>query len=159
MEERNVAKKQFKQFKTGASKDIQGKLRLDLVPPEMIEALARVLTYGATKYADNNWRQGIPYMTSVGSSQRHLMDFLKGIDIDTESGLYNIEQAFLNLGMIVTQHALGRKDLDDRYREKQVTKTNKSTSSKEYIYKTFDESLKESECIVKDGIYYHRSKS
>lgn len=33
-----------------------GKPRLDLVPPEAVMALGRVLTYGAEKYAPNSWR-------------------------------------------------------------------------------------------------------
>jgi hypothetical protein len=104
----------FKEFNSGAQKEVIGKLRIDLVPAEMIEGDAEVLTYGATKYADHNWEKGIPFMTSYSAAMRHLMQWLKGVDIDTESGLKHIEQARLNLGMIVTQLRRGRDDLDDR---------------------------------------------
>jgi hypothetical protein len=115
--------KEHTKFTTGARKEIEEKLRVDLVTPEMIEALATVLTYGAKKYADRNWEKGIPYMVSVGAALRHLLQFLKNNDIDEESGLQHIEQAFLNLGMIVTQKRRNRTDLDDRLNTHE--KTNK----------------------------------
>ncbi len=99
---------------TGAKKHLDGKCLLELVPPEMILALGDVLTYGAKKYAARNWEQGIPYMTSYASAMRHLMKWASGEDVDDESGLKHIEQAMLNLGMIVTQARRGRVDLDDR---------------------------------------------
>ena len=35
----------------------KGKLRFDLIPPEMDKAVAEVLTQGATKYGDRNWEK------------------------------------------------------------------------------------------------------
>ena len=39
----------------------QGKLRFDLIPPEALIELAKVLTYGASKYNDRNWEFGMAY--------------------------------------------------------------------------------------------------
>ena len=39
-------------------KDDQGKARFELIAPEFLFALARVLTFGAAKYADRNWLKG-----------------------------------------------------------------------------------------------------
>ena len=44
------------QFTTGR-KDDQEKNRLDLIEPEFIEGVGRVLTFGAGKYEPNNWQK------------------------------------------------------------------------------------------------------
>jgi hypothetical protein len=144
-------------LKTGASKHLDGKLRTDLVTPEMIEALARVLTYGADKYEDRNWEKGIPYMTSVGAAMRHLLAFQKGIDTDEESGLYHIDQAFLNLGMVVTFNQRGRKDLDNRTAKGQAAAI-KQQDEKISTQKTFKDIKRDSKLKVIDGIYYHEDR-
>lgn len=105
---------QLKELKSGALKHLENKPRVELVPSEMIEALSRPLTYGATKYSDFNWEKGIPFLTSYAAAMRHLLAWRKGVDIDEESGLRHIDQAMLNLGMIVTQTERKRNDLDDR---------------------------------------------
>jgi hypothetical protein len=38
------------------TKNDNDKLRYDLIPPQALKALAEVLTFGANKYADNNWQ-------------------------------------------------------------------------------------------------------
>ena len=38
------------------------KLRYELLPPELLEETARVLTFGAVKYADRNWELGMNYL-------------------------------------------------------------------------------------------------
>ena len=45
---------------TAGVKHDSGKLRMDLVPPEAIKAMADVLTSGAAKYGDRNWEKGWP---------------------------------------------------------------------------------------------------
>jgi hypothetical protein len=109
-----VTENNFITHTSGAQKDKIDKLRLDLVPPEMILSLGTVLTYGAQKYDDRNWEKGIPYMDSYAASMRHLLQWASGVDIDDESGLQHIEQAALNLLMIATQTRRGRDDLDNR---------------------------------------------
>lgn len=106
--------KQQHEFNTGANKELDGKLRMDLITPEMMIGLAKVLDYGTKKYADRNWEKGIPFMTSVASILRHLTAFIQGIDTDEESGLLHIEQVMTNAGFIVTQMHRGRIDLDNR---------------------------------------------
>ena len=36
-----------------------GKVRMDLVPLDVVENIGKVLTYGAQKYSDNSW-QNLP---------------------------------------------------------------------------------------------------
>ena len=60
----------------GTKNDI-GKLRMDLIPLEAEEALATVLTHGAKKYGDHNWRGGIQYHRIYGAMRRHLLAWAK----------------------------------------------------------------------------------
>lgn len=102
-------------FKTGAQKHTVGKLRFDLIPPEVDESLAAVYTLGTTKYSDRNWELGIPYMTCVASLRRHLNDWLKGNDINTIDGdLNSIEHVMFWAAALITFIKRNRKDLDDR---------------------------------------------
>jgi hypothetical protein len=96
-------------------KDDADKIRVDLLDPLALEGLAAVLTFGAKKYADNNWRGGISYSRLTGAMLRHLFAFLRGEDLDSESGLPHID----HLGccwMFLSNMTKTRKDLDDRYK-------------------------------------------
>ena len=53
-------------------KDDGGKDRIELVPPELIFAVARVLTFGAQKYADRNWEKGMSWGRVFGALMRHM---------------------------------------------------------------------------------------
>ena len=109
--------KDFEVSESGALKDLSDKPMIDLVPAECIEALADVLTYGAKKYEKNNWRKGIEYSKIYSATQRHLLKWLKGIDIDDESGLHHIEHVLCNVAFIVYHTRKNRTDLDDRYKD------------------------------------------
>jgi len=102
-------------FDTGAMRKNVGKLRFDLITPEMDLALAEVLTMGAAKYADRNWEKGIPYISGlVASLKRHLSAFELGEDNDPESGLLHAAHILTNAAFLVTFQMRGRDDLDDR---------------------------------------------
>lgn len=95
-------------------KDCRGdprKMRLDLVSPEMEEALGKVLTYGAGRYGERNWEKGIPYSELYGATRRHMLAWLRGEDLD-ESGLNHLWHAFTSLGMLLTM-VQRRPELDD----------------------------------------------
>lgn len=74
-----------------------GKIRMDLVPLESMEAIAKVLTYGAKKYSDNSW-QNLPdfWKRYKAALLRHLTAIDKGELIDKESGLCHIDQVLTN---------------------------------------------------------------
>ena len=78
------------------------KLRMDLIPPEAIYALAEVLTFGAKKYADRNWEKGIELNRLFAATQRHLWDMWKGELIDPESNLPHSYHALTNIAMYIT---------------------------------------------------------
>lgn len=71
---------------TGKKYD-KGKLRMDLIPPEALEGMAKILTMGAEKYGPNNW-QGLENFEErySGALMRHLNEMRKGELVDDESG-------------------------------------------------------------------------
>jgi hypothetical protein len=73
------------------------KLRVDLVPPQMIQAVAQVLGFGAKKYAAHNWMKGIAWSEIAAGVKRHLMSFEIGDEIDPESGLPHLAHALCGL--------------------------------------------------------------
>lgn len=80
-----------------------GKTRYDLLPPEALEAMARVLTFGAEKYGDRNWEQGIEEGRLFGAAQRHLWADWRGEPTDLESGMPHLWHAACNLAMLIAQ--------------------------------------------------------
>jgi hypothetical protein len=87
----------------GGVKHDQGKLRLDLITPEMHRALGEVLTFGSKKYGDRNWEAGIDQDRLHAACQRHLLAWREGSEgTDPESGLPHLYHAFCTLGMMLT---------------------------------------------------------
>lgn len=67
--------------------------RMGLIPPQFIEALADVYTYGCKKYAPNNWMRGYAWSKSYDALQRHLSAFWRGEFLDPESKLPHLAHA------------------------------------------------------------------
>lgn len=76
-----------------------GKPDWSLVPFEALEGMVRVLEFGANKYARNNWREngGFSYRRVLTACVRHLFAYMRGEDLDPESGLSHIHHAQCNL--------------------------------------------------------------
>lgn len=90
----------------------KGKLRYDLLPADGIEALARVYTVGAQKYADRNWEQGMSWSRMLGSLFRHTWKFVSGERYDPETGCHHMAMAAWNaIGLCVyDMRAVGSND-------------------------------------------------
>ena len=74
-----------------------GKVRMDLVPLECVESIAKVLTYGAKKYTDNSWQDLTDFWKRYKAALlRHLTAIDKGELIDSESGLPHIDHVLCN---------------------------------------------------------------
>lgn len=85
-----------------ARKDDQFKTRLDLIPPEVILELGKVLTFGATKYDANNW-QKLPDFEDryYAAALRHLMAWRLGQNFDEESKLLHLSHALCCVAFLI----------------------------------------------------------
>ena len=71
----------------------QGKLRYDLIPPEALEELVRVYSFGAAKYDQDQWRLGMSWRRVFAAIMRHTWAWMRGEDRDSESGLPHLAHA------------------------------------------------------------------
>jgi len=84
------------------------KLRYDLIPPESMEALAKVLTYGAKKYKPGNWKNATNIDRYTAALYRHLEAWRKGEEVDEESGLPHLAHAITNVAFLIWFEETGR---------------------------------------------------
>lgn len=105
----------------------EGKTRFDLLEPYAIEQLAKVFTYGAKKYAPNNWLKGQDWSKMIASMKRHINEFEKGNDYDFDptctdcatggctnhTGLFHMAHAAWN-AMALVSYYKHRPENDDR---------------------------------------------
>ena len=77
------------------------KVRTDLIEPDFIIEVAKVLTHGANTYGDWNWSQlenGIDrYYAAL---LRHILSWRNGEVYDKETGLHHLSHAATNLMFI-----------------------------------------------------------
>ena len=71
------------------------KVRFELIPPKAFEEIAKVLTYGANKYAPDNW-YGLDKSRLIGALHRHLNAYQQGEFLDTEMELSHLAAAAAN---------------------------------------------------------------
>lgn len=76
----------------GIKHDLE-KSRIDLITPAFIEGIGEVLRFGAEKYGDRNWEEGILYSRVYAAAMRHLLAFWQGKVSDSESGLHHLLHA------------------------------------------------------------------
>ena len=70
------------------------KPRWDLLPYDQLEKVVNVLTMGAVKYADDNWKDVEPYdKRYFAATMRHLTAWKKGELVDEESGQPHLAHA------------------------------------------------------------------
>lgn len=103
----------------------EGKNKLDLVPPEFIEATGWILTMGANKYGDQNWRAGLKYSRVLSALLRHLFAWARGERIDSESGKSHLWHAACNLSFLITfeSHPEVYEKFDDLWKYNDHTRT------------------------------------
>lgn len=77
------------------------KLRMDLVAPSILTAIARVSAMGAVKYGERNWEKGFQYKNVYSSLMRHLAAWWQGEDKDAESGLSHLDHIAWNIHVLV----------------------------------------------------------
>lgn len=100
---------------SGGLKFDKDKPRMDLIDPYAMEELAKVLTFGADKYSANNWRKGISYGRLIAAMLRHIFAFLRGEDLDAETGLPHPAHAMCCM-MFLLWMMKYKPDEDDRWK-------------------------------------------
>lgn len=106
---------------TGAHKHLDGKKKLHLAPPEMIEAWTEAAEIGQWKgYGEKDWEKGIPFSVIEASIVRHLHALRKRDPINTEINnkgetrdIHHAFQLLWNVAALATFILRNRDDLDD----------------------------------------------
>ena len=101
---------------SNALKHDTGKPRADLLDPKALLDIANVLTFGAAKYHEHNWRGGLAYSRLLAATLRHIFAFMDGQDADEESGLPHIAHA-ATCCMMILNHMRDHPECDDRFKK------------------------------------------
>jgi hypothetical protein len=115
--------------KSGGKRFDAGKARTDLLSPIALMGTSEVLTRGAIKYGDSNWRKGMPWSKVLGPLLRHILKFMAGEDYDIDknckdcqkkkcvnhTGLPHPDLIATN-AMFIQEYFRLHKALDDRYK-------------------------------------------
>lgn len=76
-----------------------GKNRLDLIPGEVLDALGKVLTHGASKYGAQNWKK-VERDRYEAALLRHYVAQKQGQKIDTDSGFPHTSMMLANAAFL-----------------------------------------------------------
>lgn len=100
------------------------KVRLDLIPPELIFAVGDILTFGARKYNDRDWERGMKWGRVFGATMRHLWAWWGGKGpstnnfvfgpLDTETGRSHLWHAGCCITFLIAYEERGIGE-DDRW--------------------------------------------
>lgn len=86
-----------KESKSAKNDIIDDKLRWDLLPMEEIEDIVRVYHAGAKKYGPNKWQNlDNGFERYRAAAARHLMEYMKGERIDSDTGAFHLAQCAWN---------------------------------------------------------------
>jgi hypothetical protein len=77
------------------------KPNLALTPIEAIWAMGESLSYGAKKYGDDNFREGLHVRRQLAAALRHVYQALEVEDVDAESGCLHLGNAMASIAMAI----------------------------------------------------------
>lgn len=97
-----------------------GKPEMDLLPPDALIEISKVLSFGARKYSAGNFAHGIHYSRLIAAAMRHISSFNAGEDKDPESNLSHVAHAACCL-MFLLHMEKNKPEMDNRW-IKQITK-------------------------------------
>jgi hypothetical protein len=86
-------------------KDDGDKAPYHLLAPEMLEATALVLGFGAKKYSARNWEKGMSWSRPFGALMRHMWAWWRGEACDPETGYSHLWHASCCLMFLVAYEA------------------------------------------------------
>lgn len=126
-----------------------GKLRYDLVPTLALEEVVKVITKGAEKYDDDNWKN-VPEgrRRYYAASMRHTQEWKKGNPYDEEMGTHHIANAISNLMFILEKELQGWEDVPE------VVEDISEQECVDYHQKLWKESTALNERFIQDGDGY-----
>jgi hypothetical protein len=104
----------------GAIKFDEGKPRWDLAPMSEFEDIVKIMTFGASKYADNGWK-GVDKDRYIAAMLRHITAYMSGEEVDEESGMSHLAHAACNVIFIMW------KDKNDASIFQEATPTSSNT--------------------------------
>lgn len=99
----------------GGTKFDAGKPRFDLLSTVALAEISKVMSIGAQKYGEHNWRGGIKTSRLLAAMLRHVFAYVAGESKDPETGLSHIAHAGC-CAMFLLELEVTRPDLDDRYK-------------------------------------------
>ena len=88
-----------------------GKLKWSLIDFKSLEPMIEVLEFGAQKYSANNWKKGLLTSEICESMIRHLVEYMSGNKIDSESGKSHIGHILCNAMLL--SHMDGKNEFND----------------------------------------------
>lgn len=101
--------------KTGIKFD-DDKDRWDLIPLGPIQQIVKVMTYGSSKYGDNQWQNLDNFNDRYfGACMRHLVAWRNGENSDPESGLSHLAHAACNLVFLMWRKDELRSNIKDAF--------------------------------------------
>jgi len=83
----------FERELVSGHKDDRGKAPYHLIAPEFLDATAQVLQFGAAKYAERNWEQGMNWSRPFSALMRHMWAWWRGERADPETGMSHLWHA------------------------------------------------------------------
>ena len=104
-----------KSLAAGGHKDDADKVRMELIPPELMIAVGDILTSGAKKYDDRNWEQGMKWSRVYGALLRHLIAWWGGEKKDPETGRSHLWHAGCCITFLIAYEMRGVGE-DDRWK-------------------------------------------
>lgn len=96
------------------------------IPKDAMWEMGKALSFGATRYGDHNYRQGMKVGRCLAAAVRHIYQHLDGEDIDSDSGNMHLGHAMASVAMAI--YILKNKpEFDDRFEDdKKKYKSKKS---------------------------------
>lgn len=91
------------------------KVRMDLLPPELLFAVAKILSFGSKKYSPRNWEQGMSWGRVFAALMRHMWAWWGGEDKDPETGESHLWHAGCCIAFLIAYEARGV-GTDDRHK-------------------------------------------
>ena len=83
------------------------KIQYELLPPELLEEVAKILTFGAKKYSERNWEYGMDWSRPFGALNRHLWAWWDGEEKDPETGESHLSHAGCCLAFLIAYEQRG----------------------------------------------------